>query len=1296
MDLNEYVGLPYVRGGRDRSGIDCWGLVRLVHAEQYGNELPSFADAYDLATERDRLAELIAQQKEAWHPVAEPRAGDVIVLRIEGAESHLGLVVEPGRMLHALSGAGSVIEPYASAKWAHRISGFFRYAPGAPVTISAKPHPLRSTRIDDTLPHGASVQAMVDHYTRACGWPADVPVRGVAFVDGSPVPQAEWSACVPAPGSRVEFRVVAGDGDVGRIVAMIAIAVFAQWAAPYLVSSMVGINGAAVLGSTGLGIVTGVAQGAIVVAGSMLVNAIFPVRPPESGAMTQIKPAWALSGGQNQMAPYGAIPVVLGRYRFTGLLGTTPWLEQGGEETYLRQTVVWGYAPLQVSEINVGLTPIGSLEEVQVETSAGTTEPTEDFWRLAGSDTSYQSINIKLEHTGAPGVDSPDDWIERRTADDADTIAVMLSWPQGLAAIQKNGKRGGWYSVVQVQIRQVGAADWTEVEGAFFNGDYRDPFNKQLSYAVARGQYDVRCRVTSETENVYGGTFLASVILVGIRSHRHQRPIQPVRPLAMTALRVRASNQVNGQLEGVSALVESICLDWTGSAWIERATRNPASLYRYVLQHPANARARPDSEIDLAALQDWHDWCAARGLIFDHVLTGRRPLLDVLRDICAAGRASPGMIDGKWTVTIDREKPVIAQHFTPHNSWGFEGARLLPKVPHALRVTFVNAGVDYQPDERIVYDDGYSAANATEIESIELPGVSESAAVYRLARHHLAQIKLRPEEYALNADIEHVVCNRGDRVKVTHDVPMWGLGSGRIKTYVDATHIETDEPFPMDAGVQYTVRIRLEDGSSITRTVAAVAEDGYYTTIALTASITEAEGRPGNLCLFGALNSESVDCLVKSIEPAENHSARLILVDYAPAVFTADTEAIPPWSSQITQPPVLARRLVSEVPTITDVISDERVLVKVGPRTFQANIQVSWAQPGDLVAQGLHVETQMRRVDVVTIPNEVVSVAQDPSPWGNYGLAPISAGGALIGPVQELAQYDIRCRFVSPDGLTGEWVTAATGHTVIGKTTPPAPVDRFKVIEQPGGIKQYLWQINEPPNDLLAFEIAYSYGTVERPWAQMIPLAAKDPIARIHETNEPINDGAYTFAIRVVDAGELASAPVYYTEVLDGDQFGNPVAVVVPHELDWPGTKTNCGIEGTSLVHDGALTWNDLDVEWGSIDRGWHSDQGKPWSAYATTWSGAGAWYEISDEQFISYEHTAIDMGSVATWIIRANALVGGTLTLEISTSDDGITYSPWAPPPSSAITTRYIKFAVTVSGALPIIYRAQIIIYGA
>lgn len=42
MNLSPYVGIPYLPGGRDHGGLDCYGLVRLVMLEQFHVELPEF------------------------------------------------------------------------------------------------------------------------------------------------------------------------------------------------------------------------------------------------------------------------------------------------------------------------------------------------------------------------------------------------------------------------------------------------------------------------------------------------------------------------------------------------------------------------------------------------------------------------------------------------------------------------------------------------------------------------------------------------------------------------------------------------------------------------------------------------------------------------------------------------------------------------------------------------------------------------------------------------------------------------------------------------------------------------------------------------------------------------------------------------------------------------------------------------------------------------------------------------------------------------------------------------------
>lgn len=127
--VGHYIGLPFKEHGRDCKGVDCWGLVRLVMAEQFGIVLPSYSTYYDSTTREDQLAPLIAEERRHWIPIehGEEKFGDVVVLRMRGQPIHVGLVIERGRMLHAEVGIGSVLDSYASARWALRVTGFYRY-----------------------------------------------------------------------------------------------------------------------------------------------------------------------------------------------------------------------------------------------------------------------------------------------------------------------------------------------------------------------------------------------------------------------------------------------------------------------------------------------------------------------------------------------------------------------------------------------------------------------------------------------------------------------------------------------------------------------------------------------------------------------------------------------------------------------------------------------------------------------------------------------------------------------------------------------------------------------------------------------------------------------------------------------------------------------------------------------------------------------------------------------------------------------------------------------------------------
>jgi cell wall-associated NlpC family hydrolase len=127
----DYIGLPYADRGRDaRTGLDCWGLVRLFYAEQFGLDLPSHTERYLSCTAREQTAALVAHETaRAWYAVAAPHYGDVVALTVYGRPFHVGVVLNDGLFLHTLRPSqGAVIESLRAPVWAPRIDGYYRHA----------------------------------------------------------------------------------------------------------------------------------------------------------------------------------------------------------------------------------------------------------------------------------------------------------------------------------------------------------------------------------------------------------------------------------------------------------------------------------------------------------------------------------------------------------------------------------------------------------------------------------------------------------------------------------------------------------------------------------------------------------------------------------------------------------------------------------------------------------------------------------------------------------------------------------------------------------------------------------------------------------------------------------------------------------------------------------------------------------------------------------------------------------------------------------------------------------------
>lgn len=413
---SRYVGLPYLDGGRDRSGLDCWGLVRLFYAEELGVELPSYGDAYSSAEELAETAAAVRRGLARWRPAPRPEPGDVALLWIRrpSLPSHVGVYLGDRRMLHAAEGSDAAIERLDSPFWARRVAGYYRHEAlcEAGWTLSAQPSPFTSERRELALPRGTTI---ADGLARAGFTLGPGGVIRVAIGD-EPISPRWWDRMRPRPGTRVYALSVPGDPiTIGALLATLgtALASTLPVAGPLVTGAILtAFPGAALTGAAaiGLGAATLAAGAAIAIGASFALTAIVSSisSAPEQSARGGVGPGAspAASGVGNRLDPFGPVPVSYGTNRVFPPLAAPGFTEIIGGERYWRLLLCVGAGRYQISDVEVGGVPIDQIPGAEIELVEGgvpgtydeevvDTEPVDDspvaYWRLG--DVSAPAVN---------------------------------------------------------------------------------------------------------------------------------------------------------------------------------------------------------------------------------------------------------------------------------------------------------------------------------------------------------------------------------------------------------------------------------------------------------------------------------------------------------------------------------------------------------------------------------------------------------------------------------------------------------------------------------------------------------------------------------------------------------------------------------------------------------------------------------------------------------------------------------------------------------------------------------------
>lgn len=124
--IKDYVGIPFVDGGRGWKGCDCWGLVRLVFKEEFGIELVDYKISYELGVLIDDAA-----KKEAvnWVPTDKFDIPCLVEVRgLGGLTTHVGVSLTKGKMLHTNKALGSsTVISLGSLLVRNRVKGYWKH-----------------------------------------------------------------------------------------------------------------------------------------------------------------------------------------------------------------------------------------------------------------------------------------------------------------------------------------------------------------------------------------------------------------------------------------------------------------------------------------------------------------------------------------------------------------------------------------------------------------------------------------------------------------------------------------------------------------------------------------------------------------------------------------------------------------------------------------------------------------------------------------------------------------------------------------------------------------------------------------------------------------------------------------------------------------------------------------------------------------------------------------------------------------------------------------------------------------
>lgn len=817
----------------------------------------------------------------------------------------------------------------------------------------------------------------------------------------------------------------------------------------------------------GAGIATGVAYGL-----KAIINGLVPVPSSDLGRRTASpSDSPTINGASNSVLRYQPIWKVYGTHRIRFPYAAVPYRRTFNGEQFFYGLFTAGYGPVSfnLSSFKIGDIDLKEYTEVTIQVDEGdgiiydvdlvdgTKAVANQGLDIFSTDVNEVEIGYQFYVVGQ----NDDNWIEpqdwagapiARSSQGVRHLECEFIFPQGIVTKTGSGHTHPLWLDFEVRVRRAANPidDWgngvnqpgpwfgpevnTRAFGDLSNGRwgwfsileatltytrwrwYTLREGKQLGGVEldlgATGEWDVQIRKFRTYPG--SGTKLGLAVWSLLRSVIPQTDPVTKSGISLVAVRIKATNQLNGALDTFSGIVTSKLPKYVGASWTSPVeTSNPAWIFADILRGSATRRPISDNRIDLTRVVEFANFCepipGEYQWRFDGVFDFQTTMAAALKDVLAVARSSYMLRDGKHSLFIDQPQNATAL-VTPRNSSGTQGSYSYIEQPHAFRVRFVNAQKEWEQDERVIYAPGYDETTARVFEDLQFFGVTSAEQCWKLADYHVRSASLKTGRYQRTMDWGYLSFERGDRVKLSDDVLLGDVEWGRIREVTlngsnEVTQIVLDTEVEYSPGETYGISVQTLSLTSGTTSVPAYPVINPATTEIVKSSIITPTNPIGLvsgeqlvkakiMLAFGRFGEEVTDVQVYSIQPGPEASALVTFVDYDEAVFNVGAP-IPSFTTAIKQ----SRYAKPPAPILGEAFFRNDTLF--------VPISLANQLPSQVEAQWLQAQVRPQGGQWVSLPTQTADSTLLSIDW-------LVTGGL----------YEIRVRTDSGLGTFSDWVSA--------------------------------------------------------------------------------------------------------------------------------------------------------------------------------------------------------------------------------------------------------------------------------